>query len=175
MFSIYAWRQEVDLRALVNFSQLEIICESKEVLELLLWTPEKKQWPFKSARYLCWGHKGCTWLIIFPWRIAVSFISRSKFWKSSSWYSNRLPKVTEQMMFETALLTLRWGLKGFPGEGKANNQFSSCLHRKREESTISRGKIVNKWNEWYSVGTFLEMVVYFGKEDVKWLQENKYY
>ena len=60
MFSIYAWRQEVDLRALVNFSQLEIICESKKVLELLQLNTEKKQWPFKSARYLCWGHKGCT-------------------------------------------------------------------------------------------------------------------
>lgn len=43
MFNTSVWSQELDLSALVNFSQLEIIYEAKKVLELLQLTPEKKQ------------------------------------------------------------------------------------------------------------------------------------
>lgn len=55
---------------------------------------------------LGWWEEGCTWLVMAPWRTTVSYISFSSLWKSSSWYSNRLPKMREQMTFETALVTL---------------------------------------------------------------------
>ena len=144
-------------------------CVSAEV------STRKGVWGSDEVAWFVHQEEGCTWLIIFSWRVTVSSISCSKFWKSLSWYSNQLPKVMEQMTFETALLTLRWGLKGFPGEGKANNQFSSCLHRKGEESTFIRRKRFNKWNERSWVGTFLEMVVFSGKEDLKLLQKSKHH
>lgn len=41
----------------------------------------------------------------------------SSSWNWLSWYSNRSPKVMEQIMFETALLILKWLSKGCPGGG----------------------------------------------------------
>lgn len=54
---------------------------------------------------LGWWQEGCTWLVTAPWRTVISYVSFSSLWKSSSWYSNRLPKMREQMTFAIALVT----------------------------------------------------------------------
>lgn len=91
--------------------------------------------PREETMALGWWQEGCTWLVMAPWRAVISYIIFSSLWKSSSWYSNRLPKMREQMTFATPLVTLSWGLKGFPEAEK--DQFSSTLLRK-EENTYQR-------------------------------------
>ena len=65
---------------------------------------------------LTWPHiEGC--------RYTTSSSNLSSSWNWSSWHSKRSPKVMEQIILETALLILKWGLKGCPGGGRRDGAF----------------------------------------------------
>lgn len=64
-----------------------------------------------------------TWHHIEGSRHTTSSSNLSNSWNWSSWYSKRSPKVMEQIILETALLILKWGLKGCPGGGRRDGAF----------------------------------------------------
>lgn len=59
-------------------------------------------------------YKRYTWTQIDPSKYKASFISLSRCWKWLSVYSNRSPNTRQQIMLETALLTMSWGSNGRP-------------------------------------------------------------
>lgn len=94
-----------------------------------------------------------TWHIIDDSKHMASSSSLSISWNWLSWYSKRSPKVTEQMILETALLILKWGSKGSPGGGKRETwaiQRYLCLYYLSIKKTISQLLLPlhNYWREW---------------------------
>lgn len=68
-----------------------------------------------------------TWHLIDVSRYMTSSSSLSNSWNCSSSYSKRFPKVREQIILETALFILKWGLKGCPGSGRRDGNLSLFL------------------------------------------------